>query len=476
MPKRSASNVTTKAAEASAPGLLWDREVAGFGLRTTKGGARTWIFKYRTLGGAQHWHRIGAFPAMTAEDARKIARGLRFTLDKGGDPAKQREAERDAARAERAAAVDALAKSYAKALPGRPSLRGSGAISADHAAAELAAVTRAIARMDLAGRPVSQIAAADLLGLLHREAARPATARLTFGAFGRFLDWCVEAGHLAANPCHAIPRAKRPKPPPARRRVVALPDLARLWNAAPTLPAPLGDLARVLIAVPVRRGEAARLAWQDVDLEAGAWTLPGAITKNGDPHRIALPPLVLRILRARHKAEGSPVAGLAFPSPRVGKEVTGWTKIKAELGKAAGFTAWTWHDFRRSFASIMAERGIAEPVADAVLNHRQSGTRGGVLGVYQHAQRRPEQEAAMRAWCDALATAIRAEAERRKAPKPAKAAASQTPRRPSPPTPRTARTRATEARPHGVSGPGKKPPSPSQPKTPRRAADPAPVK
>ena len=96
MPKRSASNITTKAAETSAPGLLWDREVAGFGLRTTKGGARTWLFKYRALGGAQHWHRIGAFPAMTAEDARKIARGLRSTLDKGGDPAKEREAEREA--------------------------------------------------------------------------------------------------------------------------------------------------------------------------------------------------------------------------------------------------------------------------------------------------------------------------------------------------------------------------------------------
>lgn len=464
MPKRSATNVTTKAAEASAPGLLWDREVAGFGLRTTKGGARTWIFKYRSLGGAQHWHRIGAFPAMTAEDARKIARGLRTTLDKGGDPAKEREAEREAARAARAAAVDVLAESYAKALPGRPSLRGSGAISDEHATAEVAAVKRAIARMNLAGRPVSEITTTDLLGLLHREAARPATARLHFLGFSRFLDWCCETGHLAVNPCHAIPRAKRPKPPPARRRVVALADLARLWHAAPTLPTPLGDLARLLIAAPVRRGEAARLAWQDVDLKAGAWTLPGAITKNGDPHRIALPPLVLGILQARHKAMGFPTAGLAFPSPRAEKEVTGWTQIKDELGEAIGFRAWTWHDFRRSFASIMAERGVAEPVADAVLNHRQSGTRGGVLGVYQHAQRRPEQDAAMRAWCAALAVAIRAEAARIKA---AGGTTVATPRHPSPPTPGRARAWGAEARARGVSKPQGKTPSPSRQKATR---------
>jgi integrase len=325
--------------------------------------------------------------------------------------------------------------------------------------------------MDLAGRPVSQVTAADLLGLLHREAARPATARLTFGAFGRFLDWCVEAGHLAANPCHAIPRAKRPKPPPARRRVVALPDLARLWNAAPALPAPLGDLARVLIAVPVRRGEAARLAWQDVDLEAGAWTLPGAITKNGDPHRIALPPLVLRILRARHKAEGRPAAGLAFPSPRVGKEVTGWTKMKAELGAAAGFHAWTWHDFRRSFASIMAEQGIAEPVADAVLNHRQSGTRGGVLGVYQHAQRRPEQEAAMRAWCAELAAAIATDGARRKAKPAGSRTGSKSAARSAAPASVQAQGRGGAARRLGAADRTSKAPAASQPKGSRRGAE-----
>ncbi|WP_439596702.1 tyrosine-type recombinase/integrase [Falsiroseomonas sp.] len=435
MPKRSEANITSRAAETSPPGLMWDREVPGFGLRTLSSGARTWLFKYRALDGRQHWHRIGTFPAMTVEEARKQARALRTAVDKGKDPSKEREAERKAARAARAAAVEKLAESYAKALPGRPSLRGSGAISPGHAAAEEAAVRNAIARMKLEGRPVAEITPADLLGLLHLEAARPATARLLFGAFGRFMEWCRDAGHLAINPCDAIPRARRPKPPPARRRVVALPDLTRLWIASEVLPAPLGELARLLIALPVRRGEGARLAWEDVDLKAGVWTLPGAITKNGDQHRLALHPLARALLRARHEALGKPASGLAFPSPRVGNEVTAWTGMKAEMGEAAGFRAWTWHDFRRSFASLMAERGVAEPVADAVLNHRQSGTRGGVLGVYQHAQRWPEQKAAVEKWGAALAEAIAAaERERDKATANpgAKAELSGTPSRPMP--------------------------------------------
>ena len=45
-------------------------------------------------------------------------------------------------------------------------------------------------------------------------------------------------------------------------------------------------------------------------------------------------------------------------------------------------------------------------MADAVLNHRQSATRGGVLGVYQRASRWPEQAKAMDLWGRLLAGAI----------------------------------------------------------------------
>ena len=67
---------------------------------------------------------------------------------------------------------------------------------------------------------------------------------------------------------------------------------------------------------------------------------------------------------------------------------------------------WTWHDFRRSFTTALGEASVPEAVADAVLNHRQSATRGGVLGVYQRASRWPEQVKAMELWGRLLALAI----------------------------------------------------------------------
>jgi integrase len=180
-----------------------------------------------------------------------------------------------------------------------------------------------------------------------------------------------------------------------------------LWKAADGLRKPVWrDIARFLIAVPCRRGEAAELDWQHLDLNAAEWRQPGHLTKNGDPHRLHLHSLAIGILKKRHEDVSKPKEGLVFPGPLAGKAILNWGDIKAELDKAASLAGWMWHDLRRSFATALGEAGISETIADAVLNHRQSATRGGVLGVYQRASRWPEQVKAMQLWGEMLAAAI----------------------------------------------------------------------
>jgi integrase len=59
-----------------------------------------------------------------------------------------------------------------------------------------------------------------------------------------------------------IARSRRPRAPQARSHYLTLAELARLWRAADGLREPVWrDLARFLIVVPCRRGEAARLEW-----------------------------------------------------------------------------------------------------------------------------------------------------------------------------------------------------------------------
>jgi integrase len=222
---------------------------------------------------------------------------------------------------------------------------------------------------------------------------------------------------------------------PTRSHYLPLIDMARLWTAAGHLREPVWrDLVQFLIAVPCRRGEARRLDWAHLKVAAGEWHQLGSMTKNRDPHRLFLHALALKILESRQLAHakalaggdmnkaarilaaGPPRAGLVFPAPMSGGPVDTFTDIKAALVRASKpersfeeddeLTGWTWHDFRRSFATALGEAGIPEAVADAILNHRQSATRGGVLGVYQRASRWPEQVKAMELWGRLLQSAL----------------------------------------------------------------------
>ena len=170
-----------------------------------------------------------------------------------------------------------------------------------------------------------------------------------------------------------IPRSRRPRAPQSRSHYLTPAELARLWKAAALLDEPVWrDLARFLIAIPCRRGEAARLDWSHIDLAAAEWRQPSHMTKNRDPHRLHLNALALDVLQARKAATGG--RGLVFPAPKSGNVVDTFSDIKAALmdatklgmaSKAAALTGWTWHDFRRSFATALGEAGIPEAVADA---------------------------------------------------------------------------------------------------------------
>jgi integrase len=251
------------------------------------------------------------------------------------------------------------------------------------------------------------VAATHLRAMLRAEAARPAVAKHRFGAVSRFFDWCLDEGHVKANPSAGVSKGKRPKAPKARNRFLTAAQVAHLWKSAEGMEEPVHrDYARFLMVVPGRRNEAARMDWSHVDLDAATWDQPDKLTKNGDPHRIHLPSPAMAILRRRHEELGEPREGYIFPAPRSRKALTTFSSINSEVDKLAGFAAWSWHDLRRTFATALGESGFSEVVADAVLNHRQAATRVGVLGVYQQSERWGERKAAMDSWGKILTAAI----------------------------------------------------------------------
>ena len=391
-----------------------DLECRGLALVVNPTGM-AWRYDYRPRGLDSHTGKrfpmqsvtLGNPATHTPDEARTAANRIKGQAASGADPAADKRAAAEAERKRRALTVGRLLDTYAKLVPTRPKLRGAGLPCPRHAREDVARARAAVAATGADNRPVSALTPADVRTMLDADAARTSVARARFGSLSRFLDWCQEAGHLDVNPCALIGKARRPKGVPPRQHYLGVPDLAKLWRAADALPVPVWrDVARFLIAIPCRRGEAAALDWSHLNLPAAEWHQPGRLTKNGEAHRLHLHPLALALLNKRWADAGEPSAGLVFPSPEAGRALQTFSDMKEALDKAAGLTGWRWHDFRRSFATALAESGTPEAVADAVLNHKQSATRGGVLGVYQRAQRWPEQKAAMAAWGAALATEL----------------------------------------------------------------------
>jgi integrase len=398
--------------------IIRDRDCRGLAL-IVNATSMTWSYAYRPRGTdpltERRWPNktvtLGNPMTHSPDDARNEANRIKGQAAAGGDPVAERKAEAEAARRQRGNTLERLVEQYRRALPRRPKMRGTGLPSAAYVGIELAQVRLALSAMDVAAVPAANLTTIDVRRLLNSADAEGANLRARFGALSRFLDWCQDAGHIQANPCALITRGRRPKAPQARAHYLTPAELARLWQTAERLnEAVWCDLARFLIAVPCRRGEAANLDWSHINLTAAEWRQPGKMTKNREPHRLHLHPLALDVLRGRHEATGGKV--LVFPAPKSGDVVDTFSDIKAALIDATAeehdeaLTGWTWHDFRRSVATALAETGVPESVADQILNHRQAATRGGVLGVYQRASRWPEQVKAMEHWGELLATAI----------------------------------------------------------------------
>ena len=374
-----------------------------------------WRFDYRPRGVDVHTDRrfpmqaitIGNPATHTPDEARAAANRIKGQAAAGADPAAEKRAAAAEERKRRALTLGRLLDLYAAVLPNRPKLRGTGLPCARHVREDVARARAAVGAMDADVVPVASVKPADIRRMLDADAAYPSVARARFGSLSRFLDWCQEAGHLDVNPCALIGKARRPRAVRPRQHFLAVPELVKLWRAADALDVAVWrDVVRFLIAVPCRRGEAAAVDWSHLNLDACEWHQPGRLTKNGQAHRLHLHPLAMTLLFARWKDAGKPTDGLVFPSPKTGTALQTFSDMKQAIDAASGLTGWRWHDFRRSFATALAEAGTPEAVADAVLNHMQSATRGGVLGVYQLADRRPEQVRAMAAWGATLAAAL----------------------------------------------------------------------
>jgi integrase len=179
-------------------------------------------------------------------------------------------------------------------------------------------------------------------------------------------------------------------PEPRREGHVRPDDLATFYGAVQQLP---NDVARdyltLLLFTGMRRGEAASLTWEDIDLDARTLRIPEARTKAGRTLKLPLSDLVCEMLKARREVGGTTYV---FPA-RGAKGYIAEPKFPLKQVAAACGVAITCHDLRRTFITVAESCGIDGFALKALVNHSLgSDVTGGYVQMSPERLREPMQK------------------------------------------------------------------------------------
>jgi len=391
MPLANLVNRTVEAAPARAKRYeVFDERLKGFSLRVSPKGVRTWYVVYRANEGGRTESkkrlRLGTYPTMGADEARRLARDHLAGVQKGDDPAaakaKRRETVTVAVLADAFLAKKGLKKrtfdNYADILD-RLVLPAVGHLKVD------AVKPEAVAKMhaDWSHTPF--------------QANRMLAVLSSMYGWGSWPNTFVPEGF---NPTKKVPRNKEP----GRSCRLTSAEMARLGAAirqAETVGVPwkvtcekptvkhLGKnpgerrtvvnagaaaAIRLLIFTGARLREVLNLRWSEVDLDYGALTLSDSKTGG---KLIVLNGPAINVL------EGLPrVSQFVIPGePRQGPSGEPIDKPRSDLQrpwtaitKLAGLEHIRLHDLRHSFATKALSEGKELLIVSKLLGHARVAT------------------------------------------------------------------------------------------------------
>lgn len=416
--------ITKRTVDAAKPGardnILWDTDLAGFGLKVTPAGGKVYVFQYRLARPgeadrtAARRYTIGKHGALTPDQARKRARELSAMVEQRIDP---RQAELDAV-----AAADRLTEQQAEQARLESELTFDRIADRwlDHYEHERerrpASVRQARMVIDnhlrptLGDKPMPHITRDDLEPIIAAIPAQQKAMRRTVHVYASILfGWAAAHRYCGTNPVSGMIKPAAPKP---RNRVLTDVELGKVWHASASSASPFGAFFRLLALTGQRRSEVAGMEWAELDRATATWTIGADRAKNGKVHIVPLSGAAIAAIDNLAQAAHGDATKDSANWPKRGYALTttgrtpisGITKAKAaldaaiaEAGDSTPLAHWRIHDLRRTLATGLQRLGIRFEVTEAVLNHL-SGAKGGVAGIYQRHEWAEEKRSALDAW------------------------------------------------------------------------------
>lgn len=374
--KKLIDNITGEAGDR----IEWDSELRGFGVRVTPKGIKSFLIQYRNSSGRSRRHTIGRFGVWTVDAAKTEARALLVEVDRGGDPAGEKQAKREAP-----TVADLMARYVAQHV--KPH-------NAPRTAKQIGDIVAKRILPAFASRKVLDLARDDVEDFHRGMAATPRLANLVLSILSKAFN-LAETWHLrpqGSNPCRGIRRFKEN----ARERFLTSDELARLgaalheaettgipWQidddnpkskharkdnpSTPVDPAVV-TILRVLLFSGARLSEILELEWQHVDATAGTLALPKV--KGGTRQAHPVGDATMALIGAIDRIKGSP---WVFPrktdaARHVSPEVVenAWQRIRVH----AGMPDVHIHDLRHTVGTIASASGANAFVIRDLLRHK----------------------------------------------------------------------------------------------------------
>ena len=394
-----------KPAEAGKRIVHWDAAKPSFGCRITDRGVVSFFVMRRMHGKSQPVRVVlGRYPDVSLARARRLATEAFGDLVTGVHP-KEREREQRLTEAKRQAnTFAALADQFLR----------HPAAAKQRTASEIGKTINRHLIPRWSARVASEIKRRDVIAMIETIGGEsgPYMAAKVLALASSIYRFGVTRELVESNPCHLIKPSDFVGQMAPRQRVLTDSEIAFVWQATKgeirrrngteiesTYPA--GPFARFLLLTAVRRNEAARMTWAEVDLDKALWVIPGSRTKGGAPHEVPLSSMAVDLLRSLPRFGGG---DFVFSTTGGRSPIKGFGKFKdtideriAELAPP-GIADWRFHDLRRSARTNLSSLGVSPFIAELVIGHQQKG----VHKVYDVHRYQSEKRHALEAWANRL--------------------------------------------------------------------------
>ena len=377
-------------------------DTGGLYLQISPNGAKRWFLKYRQ-GEKEKQLALGSYPAISLKAARQARDRAKDERAQGIDPVQAKKAEKLKASAGTGNTFEAIANEWF-------------AKRQDEVAETTQERDRRILQkniMHLIGaRPIADITHPEMMAALNTMVDRGVleTAERVRIMAGQIYHYAIGTGRVDRNI--------------AKDLQGNLPKHRSKGFAAIIDPEPFGLLLRAIKAykggivvraalqlVPYlfqRPNELRGAQWEEMDLEAGLWTIPPQRMKrskegkeNGQPHFVPLSTQAVAILEKLKAYTYKDGESFVFPSERQrGKSISGNSVRTALISMGYTGEIQTWHGFRASARTMLAERLDISPLhVEPQLAHALKDANGRSYNRTTYLRQRADM---MQTWADYL--------------------------------------------------------------------------